>query len=72
MRGVNSLKMNQATMVEAVNEYLSSRYSRPIKVTKVAAEDARGYSADEFQVTIEEREWEPGSFDPPSPGAAKT
>ena len=41
MKGQNSIKMNQATIMEAIQEYLDSRWKgTTLEVTAVAGRDA--------------------------------
>lgn len=54
MKGNNSLHLNEATMIEAVQEYLNARMlSAAPKVTSVKAENSSAYSAT-FIVNVEE------------------
>lgn len=53
MKGTNELKLSHDTMKAALQEYLTKRYSDPIKVEKVEAEKSN-YGPGEFTVTVVE------------------
>lgn len=63
MKGTNVLKINQATIREAVKHWLNNTQlteGAAVSVTKVEPCKNSGYgSADEFDVTIGERDPEP-------------
>lgn len=53
MRGNNELHLNAATVIEALQEYLQFRYTKPIKVTSIKME-SKGYTGDTFIVSVAE------------------
>jgi len=53
VKGNNDLRWNQATIIEAVQEYLNRRYTPNVKVTSVSPVAGYGNDAD-FKVMVEE------------------
>ena len=53
MKGNNELKLNEATIIDAVQEYLDKRYTPKVVVTSVKETSNSSYSA-EFTVKVEE------------------
>lgn len=49
MKGNNNIHINDATIIEAMQEYFQSRYKSPIKVTGVKRDGSNGF----FIVSIE-------------------
>ncbi len=54
MKGSNELKLNEATLIEAMQEYLDKRYTSKVAVQSVK-QTGSGYSA-EFTVAVMEIE----------------
>ena len=52
MIGLNKIEINQATMIEAIQEYMDKRYTPKIKVTKVVGAVINNYTAT-FEVSLE-------------------
>lgn len=52
MIGNNEFNLNQATIIEALQEYLDKRYTPKVKVICVKATTVNGYS-DNFEIKIE-------------------
>lgn len=57
MRGNNTLHLNEATIIEAVQEYLAKRYTPTPKVTSV--DQASDYTGKTFRVAVVEEEPKP-------------
>lgn len=56
MRGNNSLTLNQATMIEIVQEWIDRNIpSKPLRVTQVGVSTRTTGSATEFTVDLAER-----------------
>lgn len=53
MKGNNELRLNQATIIEAVQEYLAKRYT-PTPFVKSVAMSKESYGSDWFVVQVEE------------------
>ena len=53
MKGNNELRWNEATIIEAVQEYLDKRYTPKVRVVAVAI-DGTSYQASVFVVKVEE------------------
>jgi hypothetical protein len=53
MRGTNTLRINNVTMMEALQEYFDARYKPKLKVTGARATQ-QGMASNEFEVTLEE------------------
>jgi hypothetical protein len=54
MKGNNELRLNQATLIEAVQEYLAKRYTPTPKVNSVEL-SKEGYGDPLFLVKVEEQ-----------------
>lgn len=55
MKGVNTIKLNQATMCEALQVWLDQTLAKPgIKVTEVKATSTHYGGGEEFDVTVTE------------------
>ncbi len=52
MIGNNEIKINQATMIEAIQEYFDKRYTSKIKITKVTGSTINNYS-ETFSIEVE-------------------
>jgi hypothetical protein len=51
MKGVNTLSINQATVMEAIEEYCNRRFVSPVKVTDFSSENSL---SPEYYVTFVE------------------
>ena len=58
MKGSNDLRWNEATIIEAVQEYLDKRYTPNVTVTSVKSE-SKNYGDGGFLVTVVEKESKP-------------
>jgi hypothetical protein len=57
VKGSNSLQLNEATIIEAVQEYLDKRYAPNVKVCSVKQTVGAGYPQnDGFIVAVAEQE----------------
>ena len=56
MKGSNTLLLNQATVIEALQEYLDKRYEPKVKVVSVNKDASQSYGDDSFKVLISEPE----------------
>lgn len=57
MRGNNTLHLNEATIIEAVQEYLDKRYTPTPKVTGIDL--SSDYTGKTFKVAVVEEEQKP-------------
>lgn len=53
MKGSNEIHINQATMIEAMQEYFNKRYNPNFKILNVKGTVINGYS-ETFEIKIEE------------------
>jgi hypothetical protein len=57
VKGSNSLQLNEATIIEAVQEYLDKRYTPNVKVCSIKQAVVAGYPQHEgFTVAVAEQE----------------
>ena len=54
MKGSNELHINQATIIEAVQEYLDKRYTPTPMVVSVTMESKSAYSGDVFVIKLDQ------------------
>lgn len=54
MKGQATIKLNQATMVEALQQYFDAQFKTPHVVTSVRKDSAPSHGADTFEVELEE------------------
>lgn len=52
--GNNTLKINQATMIKALQLWVESEFKNPPKVLSVVQTPPTGHSSTEFDITIQE------------------
>lgn len=60
MRGNNTLYLNQATMIEALQEYFDKRYTVPVQIASVTQNTGGSYEQQNtFEVSVTEKPAEP-------------